>query len=190
MSSPDDDGPDEEDDDDLPDGTTYADFLQAHLDVLRQQSADYLLRILVDVVNRGRLSFDITVTVGGKLVSGHLVSAATWFDGVASLIDIQGGEGGVALSIPFRQLRDDYRVHGMLSGLEWEIKADSESEEGTKPVGSSDSLPVFIHLKDAAIWHGSTDLRVGYWRGRLCEVQGWSLGRMGPPSPDPLTPLP
>lgn len=37
----------------------------------------------------------------------------------------------------------------------------------------------FIHLENTTIWSGSQSFKVGLWRGKLEEVDGYSIGSLG-----------
>lgn len=103
----------------------------------------------------------ITLTVGGNLVSGILISANVfmelWAEEFSSGFD---KESGAATSI--RELF-----------LSWKVDP-AELNEDPLP-------PQFIHLKNAEIYTTSgKPILVGgsLWRGKLCGVDGFNLGRL------------
>ena len=49
--------------------------------VVNVDSKDWFLQDLIEIVNSGKMSFDVTLTVGGFLVSGTLVGGKEYFEG-------------------------------------------------------------------------------------------------------------
>ncbi|MDX7860227.1 MULTISPECIES: gas vesicle accessory protein GvpU [Aeromonas] len=115
---------------------------------------------LVGLFNKNPgVGFGITLTVGGTLVSGQLISGKEYFDHLADL------------------LHQDDQVEGSVSNtLSREMKWMSENIYSDPDSNKT----VYIHLKDAQHYSGVTPLPTngGYWRGRLCDVSGFTLGSM------------
>ena len=133
---------------------------------------DVLLRVLVDKANRAGLEMGVTLTLGGTLVAGDLVSGSTWFEGFASKIQATGTGS--------REYSD------MMADImrEWDERRYSEISSETTPESNDDRplMPTYIHLRDARIMDPSRN-RVpteGAWlRMRLTTVGGFMLGRIG-----------
>ena len=102
----------------------------------------------------------LTLTVGGTLVSGELISAASWF----SIQELEAAERG---SLDFGS------ALGQMASMMKETRTDEDGEQ---------LMPNHIHLINACVLHDSQpiptsrDLR---WRGRLDKVDGWNLGSLG-----------
>lgn len=129
------------------------------------ENSDWLLEILVNIVNKSKSEIGITLQVGGFLVSGLLVSRAQYFDGFAS---------DFSSAFPDQEAAEDIRNSFSKFGQD-------QSEEGEE---NSNSLPpAYIHLKKARFFmNGSKpipDNQGIWWRGRLSEVSGFFLGSLG-----------
>lgn len=121
---------------------------------------DWFLQKLVTIVNDSAMQVGVTLTVGGGMVSGTLISAKTYFAEFGKLMGdaMPGGGGGVEESI--RQLGE----------------TKEEQEEGTQIFP-----PQFIHLKDAKLFtpSGATPGNQGVlWRGTIASINGFNLGSM------------
>lgn len=126
---------------------------------------DNTLRMLVSIVNAvPGVSIGITLHLGGSVVSGQLVANTTYFHGVSAEMRSAGGEGqAIANSIA-----DSFE------SLAGEAEKRRNDEDPARQ-------PAFIHLKDARFL-GGNDLvpnnRGVWWRGRLTEVGGFSIGQL------------
>ncbi|MFK3641233.1 MULTISPECIES: gas vesicle protein [Pseudomonas] len=126
------------------------------------RSIDPLLQSVVHNTNIYQSNeHEITLTVGGNLISGILISGNAfmdlWADEFAAVFT---KENGVA-----DQVRDLY--------LNWRVDPD-ELLRDPQP-------PQFIHLKAAEIYstNGRPILAGGsLWRGKLSGVDGFNLGRL------------
>ncbi|HHQ4529688.1 TPA: gas vesicle accessory protein GvpU [Aeromonas hydrophila] len=105
------------------------------------------------------ISFGITLTVGGTLISGQLISGKEYFDYLANLLR-----------------RDEHAEDSVSNTLSREMKWMSENIYSNPDSNKT----VYIHLKDAQHYSGVTPVPTngGYWRGRLCDVSGFTLGAM------------
>ncbi len=134
-------------------------------EVAEGQLPDPILRVLVSVCNRGSLSFGVTVAQGGLVITGTAVGVAEFMHNMAAELESRGGTDAAVLSEPLRYL-------GQI--------ADEPAPEGQAPTSPVDDLPLYLHLEDATIRSGSAVLGEHVrWRGRLSEVEGWSLGAIG-----------
>ncbi|WP_145153082.1 gas vesicle accessory protein GvpU [Paenibacillus xylanexedens] len=115
---------------------------------------DVTLEALVRVANIG-LSIGVTLSVGGALVSGILASGKEYMESVADLFEGVNEQGEHLASI-YRRFAE---------GVYSEAIPDDANIE-------------FIHLKDATIYHGTTDFNISLWRGKLSAVDGFSFGTL------------
>lgn len=122
---------------------------------------DWFLQDLVKIVNSGGFSFGITLNVGGLLVSGQLVGGKEYFEGFGS----------------------DFA--GVFSDSET-AKVVQESFAKRGEIYSSDKETLFpltyIHVKEARFFNNSGKPIPGnrgvWWRGKLSQVNGFSLGSL------------
>lgn len=118
---------------------------------------DKLLTFLIQMVNGSEAEFGMTLNIGGVVVSGYLVGQQRYF-----------GEG----------FAEDF---GELLGKS-ERKAEVKDAIGKPGKFYEEADLDFIHMKDARIFLGTTVIPSGngiWWRGRVKEVQGYSLGVLG-----------
>ena len=120
---------------------------------------DWFLQGLVVMVNGSELEIGITLTVGGLLVSGYMVSGHKYFEGFAE-------DFGSGFPKDIKNPGDGYKELG-------KIYTDPEH-----PLDSRSTS--FIHLKNARFYHNSGGAvpqnRGVWWRGRLTAVDGFMLG--------------
>jgi hypothetical protein len=127
-------------------------------------SLDWYLQHLVKLANDTGLEFGITLSVGGSVVSGTLISGRKYFDKFAS--EFSASWPG----------QDKEEIKSSISkiGAIYD-KPDNEEDRLVNPP------PQFIHLANARIFHGREMLpsSVGVlWRGKLNAVSGFSLGSL------------
>lgn len=118
---------------------------------------DRLLTFLVRMVNMSDAEYGVTLNVGGVVVSGYLVGQQRYF-----------AEG----------FAEDF---GELLGKS-ERKAEVMDAIGKPGKFYEEADLDFIHLKDARIFLGATVIPSGngiWWRGRVEDVQGYSVGVLG-----------
>jgi hypothetical protein len=125
---------------------------------------DWFLQVLVNITDKDQ-EFGITLLCGGFLVSGTLVSEPKFFEGFATDFASAFPEADKA------HVKRTMMVPGEV--------AKTATAEGDGP------LPGYIHLKDAKFFHPSGTPIPGnrgvWWRGRLAEVSGFTLGDLNPP---------
>ncbi|MEU9703093.1 hypothetical protein [Streptomyces sp. NPDC047981] len=92
----------------------------------------------------------ITLMVGGTTVTGSLIGHDAWLKAWKEGIASSGGE-------------DAQKVLGVLGALDEEVPDDPDVPQ-----------PNFIHLRDARVFPGGTEIRLNLWRARVTDVQGWS----------------
>lgn len=115
--------------------------------------------VLVALAERG--SAAVTLATDGLLLSGFLISSRQFHAGIADFLAARGGMGDVLIS----------------QGLQ-----NSVARAPTVPPDvelSTDTIPDWYYLRDAACLSGGRVTQLGYWRGRYDTVTGWTLGQLG-----------
>lgn len=128
----------------------------------RAPSKDWFLQFLVNQANKNELELDITLTVGGLLISGTLVGVRRYFDDLgeyfASCFD--SGKKPEVIKETFKKI-----------GEQCSCISPSEQTE----------TPSYIHLKNvrfSSVENMEISAHNGtWWRGRISEVQGFSPGK-------------
>ncbi|MEP0886413.1 hypothetical protein NDI49_33300 [Trichocoleus sp. ST-U3] len=130
-------------------------------------SVDPMLETFVRFAEEQNLSLGVTLTIHGSLISGNIISYQRYLEGIAQGFESATGnqEIGQILAESYRNASQGYQ--------------EALIEEGLK------GLPhhQYIHLSNARFIFGDiivpTEIGV-YWRGRLDEVDGFSLGIVSP----------
>lgn len=140
---------------------------------------DWFLASLINLANRFGIQMGVTISVGGALISGELVSGKRYFEEVARAIrdnfPADLAELGSGLSAAIKEHGEVYQLYTppVEANDAEDGKADSTSGEEPSPVS-------FIHLRNANFFlaNGSPITGGGgvFWRGRLECVDGFSLG--------------
>ena len=124
---------------------------------------DYVLQSLVDLINRSGLEMGITLTVAGFSISGTLVSGKNFFDGLAD-----------EMATVFDEPSPKKAIHDYFANFGDMYRDIAKDEDQT--------LPIYIHLKDARHFHNSGKPIPGnrgvYWRGRISQISGFSMGSL------------
>lgn len=119
--------------------------------------ADWVLQHLINVICRNDTPFGLTVTVGGALVSGIVISPGAWIEAIAN---VDGGRGS-----------------DLASHLE---------SFATEKIGDEDELDdddvEYLHMREARYlgangWLPAADGCI--WRARINQITSWSVGVMG-----------
>jgi hypothetical protein len=121
---------------------------------------DWFLQKLVSIVNDSPMQVGVTLTVGGGMVSGTLISATTYFAEFGKVFGDAMPGGG--------------------DGIEKSIRQLGEAQQGIEE-DAERAPPQFIHLKDAKLFtpSGSTPSNQGVlWRGTIASINGFTLGSM------------
>lgn len=129
---------------------------------------DWFLQSLVKLANGiPALEIGITLQVSGMLVSGSLVSGARYFEGFSEEFSSAFTDDGIADSI-----KDSYNKFS-------ELYPSGEDKNISSPP------PQFIHLKNARFFNTAGSPiptnRGVWWRGRVSEVGGFSIGSLSAP---------
>ncbi|MBI5549319.1 MAG: hypothetical protein HY901_35995 [Deltaproteobacteria bacterium] len=122
---------------------------------------DTYLEHLVNMANEiGGFGASITVHVGGSMVAGTLIGGREYFRLLSETI--AGGNGDKAVT---QALAEGASV--------WGEKAYCEQKQVR-------TTPNFIHLKDVVLFvpGGAHQVPVPLWRGRLCKVDGFVMGKV------------
>jgi len=123
------------------------------------RQTDWLLQWLVRFSNNTRLSIGITLSVGGSLVSGQLITHGAYFE----------------------QLSKDFsEAFRKFEGVDVE-ELQSAIQTFDSPPQDDDPQPAmqYLHLKDAKVYtSSSTPVLSGgqLWRGKISSVDGFTLG--------------
>jgi hypothetical protein len=139
---------------------------------------DLMLASFVNLANTGAIGeLGVSMVVGGAWVTGQLIGARAWFEGLARSLDESGTAGDFG---------DVIRLLGA------QVYPSESEREAAGEVEPDPVLPAFLHLRDAQLvgTEGrSVPSRGGYIRVRLEEVAAWMLGRIArvvdQPSPPP-----
>ena len=146
-------------------GPTPDEFTRLQHEVAEAQLPDPILRVLVSVCNRGSLTFGVTIAQRGLLISGTAVGVSQFMHNMAAELEARGGDDAEVLSEPLRYLA---------------LIAEDPEPDPDDRSGPVDDLPLYLHLEDARIRSGNATLADQVrWRGRLVDVDGWSLGIHG-----------
>ena len=138
------------------------DQVDAELD--HEEDREWLLSLFVRIANAGKGSFGMTLWVGGAVVSGTLIGAAEFYDGIAEDFDqaVKEGSIGDAFRNVSASVRDDF--------------SKEEDPVETMPP------PAFIHFKNARTYSPGgrpiPENRGVWWRGRLDSVDAWCFGEL------------
>lgn len=116
------------------------------------------LVVMINSTAKGEIG--ATLTVNGSVVSGDIISGERFFLGLQEEIRNASGADN-RLADTWQPMVDAYRA---------DREADVDFDAALKNT-------VFIHLRNAKVINGETS-NVGFWRGRLESVDGWSIGRL------------
>ncbi len=126
--------------------------------VVRVDDKDWFLQNLINMVNSGTMSFGITLNVGGFLVSGTLIGGKEYFEGFGE--DFASGFQDLDFA---ENIKAAFAKNGEIY----------TSEEDVPP-------PSYVHIKCARFFNTNGNPIPGnrgvWWRGRVSEVDGFSLG--------------
>jgi hypothetical protein len=123
---------------------------------------DIHLQMIVQLLGQElRSSLPVTLNVPGGVLHGELISHEAWKAAWAQDLREITGDGARMMAV-FPETVDQ--------GVE-----EAHGAEGP------DTLPRWIHLRDATLLTGSTaSVALPLWRARLADVSGWALGRPAP----------
>ncbi|WP_139271784.1 gas vesicle accessory protein GvpU [Pseudomonas sp. NFACC04-2] len=117
---------------------------------------DDTLQSIVHIANDFGIEASISLTIGGSLVTGILISVNTYFDQVIA------GFAGAAEG-------------GVNSGVD----TMTQLLTARRPPGGSSVPSQYLHLKDAKVYNGGNVPIPGdgtLWRGKISSVDGFFFG--------------
>ncbi len=131
----------------------------------KQPEVDWYLESLVHIVTASKSAMGVTLTVGGTVVTGQLISGKEYLELSAGQISDVFKRLGVSEE-GAKTIKESFSKPAQ--------KLYSEEAEA-QPTGYG-----YIHLKNARIVAGATSHTLGgsLWRSRLSAVDGFSLGEL------------
>lgn len=128
--------------------------------------ADFLLGMLVRRVEQSDFRTDITLTIGGMIMMGDMISEEQFCEGIAEDVPAEHQEY-------FRGLPD------LFDELATEFAGDGEEPHDLR----DDMRDSVVHLTNVRIFQEGEyhQFRRTFWRGKISTVDGFWLGT---PSPD------
>lgn len=145
----------------------------------QQESIDRILSTWATPGSDDGLGKGVTLFVGGVIVTGQVISESAFYDALvdqmAETAQRDAPERNEEAS--WEKLREVLK-----SSLPEEPELPDESElelTDEQELALLDSLPRYIHLKDARTLHGNGQLiptEGALWRCKLSSVDGWHLG--------------
>lgn len=147
---------------------------------------DWFLDQLVEWANRFGVEMGITLNSGGMLVSGQTISGRNYFIELAKEFRGDSEEGSLVHTLGglVEANKQVYETHDLtLKKDEGASKSDQgEAVESDDDIDSLPPPPTYIHLRNARIYApGQTPIpgnRGVLWRGRISEINGFSLGSL------------
>ncbi|WP_416739074.1 gas vesicle accessory protein GvpU [Pseudomonas sp. NFX71] len=120
---------------------------------------DWLIQWFAKFVNTTSIGVPLTFTVGGNLISGHLISEADYFEQLAT--DFSGA------------LHEDNRASAkeMIKSLQPQPATDKDDEIACQ----------FVHLSNAKVFTDASKPIVSggtLWRGKISSIEGFHLGSL------------
>jgi hypothetical protein len=139
---------------------------------------DLMLASFANLANEASIGeLGVSLVVGGAWLTGQLVGARAWFEGLARSLQETGAEG----------FADVIRMVGA------QVYPSESEREAAGDVIDETILPAFLHLRDAFVLGPSgrpVPSQGGFVRVRVDDVSAWMLGRIAPagyqPSPPPV----
>jgi hypothetical protein len=128
---------------------------------------DNVFAMLVHVANTSDVEMGVTLHVGGLIVTGRLISGATYWRESAQKLR-ESGQGPRELIEP------------MAEGMEKVAEAYSDAYAADAADPDDHAATAFLHLRDAhtLVPQGPTPTAGALWRGRLASVDGFSFGEL------------
>lgn len=124
------------------------------------RQTDWLLQWFVNFVNETPLEIGVTISMGGVLISGSLISHSSYFTKLAD---------GFSSAFSNIEGADVAEIKRMMLGFH------------EKPVvreGERAPAPQYLHLSDVKVLTGSNVTNVNsVWRGKISSIDGFILGR-------------
>ena len=130
----------------------------------QMRTQDYQLEMLVALVDAQSVSINITLSIGGSLVSGKLVSGKEYFNSFADQMSSGFKDMGVSEATA-KTMREQLAQPG-------EVFHGESTDPKLK------TKPLYLHLKNARIISGNASYtsQSTWYRARLSAVDGFFLG--------------
>ena len=135
------------------------------------QWPDSLLTLLASLADMPGIGAPVTLTVDGLVIEGDLVSGAAYLEHMADKL------GGAEVNVHGAEQSDlQPGIDNAMQSIVDMLRTDAEAYREKR---RDDVVKVHLHLADVVIWGdaGTVVRRLEFWRGRLIDVSGWSLGR-------------
>ena len=137
---------------------------------------DLMLASFVNLANQGTLGeLGLSLVIGGGWITGQLIGARAWFEGLARSLEETGAEG----------FADVIRMVGA------QVYPSVSEREAAGDLVDDTQLPAFLHLRDAVLLGTSgrpVPSQGGFVRVRVDDVSAWMLGRIAPAGYQPPPP--
>jgi len=125
-------------------------------------SLDFFLNMLLNVMgDAAESSATLTLYYGGAIISGYAIPDRRW---VSLWLD-QLASGGVPVGTEAQQ------------EIENTFDAIRASRGDTLDLSHTHR---FVNMRDVTVYLGGNQFNIPLWRGRLEQVDGWSMGTFGP----------
>lgn len=129
------------------------------------EGPDFFLQILVQLANRiDGFPVQLTLNVGGSIISGDLVGGRLYFEAVKAMWTTDPTAENEVFNNFFEFLEAPYRL---------------DDDEGTE---AKQAHPHFIHLRNARFYTAGQEpipANQGvWWRGRLAAIDGFCMGSL------------
>lgn len=125
---------------------------------------DWFLKATLEVLVSRGVEFKATLTVGGAIVSGTVISGATYFEELGNLLAAASAADGDMASL----LGSQWKQYAAI----YRKPDDAPDDWKSPPLG-------YIHLRKAHYFApGQPSIPAGgmLWRGKLSSIDGFSIG--------------
>ncbi|WP_226527714.1 gas vesicle accessory protein GvpU [Metabacillus niabensis] len=126
---------------------------------------DAIMLMFLDLVEQDGIEVDITLSVNGSIVSGTLIGATAYYEGVTEASkNFEDSTMSKIISKKFHDLKEEY--------------AKQKQQEAEKESKEKENSFTFIHLKNAKYvtnQHEITHTNGTWWRGKIASIDGFSF---------------
>lgn len=126
---------------------------------------DAIMLMFLDLVEEDGIEVDVTLSVNGTIVSGTLIGATAYYEGVTEASkSLEDSTMSKIISKKFHDLKEEY--------------AKQKQEEDKESKDKENSF-TFIHLKNAKYINANDKGSNGtWWRGKIASVDGFSFNSL------------
>ena len=121
---------------------------------------DYLLTAATGPADDGDGNIRVTLTCGGVVVTGTVISGTTWIAGMDALLCECAREIGEGFKSASSMLATDR----------------AETRNRRNALGLPVRAREFMHLRDVQLGSGNSSTSTPLWRAPMSEISGWALG--------------